>query len=91
MEYLNLISIPAIVTAVYLIIEVIKKATNNNEKVSHFYPLIGLALGVVSGVVCFFFIPDVIPAPNIVVAVIIGAASGLSATGTNQIIKQLNK
>lgn len=89
MEYLNLISVPAIVGAVYAIIEVIKKATNNNEKVSHFYPLIGLFLGLVAGLVCFYFIPDIIAAPNVVVALVIGASSGLAATGTNQAIKQL--
>lgn len=30
MEYLNLISVPAIATAVYLLIEVLKKAFNNS-------------------------------------------------------------
>ena len=91
MEFLTVISVPAIVAAVYAIIEVIKKATNNNEKLSHFYPLIGLVLGAVAGVVCFYFIPDTIAAPNIVVAIIIGASSGLAATGTNQIVKQLTE
>jgi hypothetical protein len=89
MEYLSIISVPAIVAAVYAIIEVIKKATNNNEKVSHFYPLIGLVLGVISGVICYYFIPDIIAAPNVVLAIILGGASGLAATGTNQILKQL--
>lgn len=91
MEYLNLISIPAIVAAVYLLIEVIKKATKNNEKVSHFYPLIGLGLGIIAGIICFYFIPDIIPASNVMIAMVIGGASGLSATGTNQIFKQINK
>ncbi len=91
MDYLNLISVPAIATAVYLLIEVIKKATNNNETLLKFVPLIALVLGAVSGVVCYYFIPSIIPANNVVVAIIIGGASGLSATGTNQIIKQLTK
>ena len=91
MEYLSIISVPAIVAAVYAIIEVIKKATNNNEKVSHFYPLIGLVLGVISGVICYYFIPDIIAAPNVVLAIVLGGASGLAATGTNQVIKQLKK
>ena len=91
MEYLSLISVPAIATAVYLLIEVLKKAVNNNEKVLRFVPLIALGLGAIAGVICYYFIPSTIPANNVVVAIIIGAASGLSATGTNQIIKQLNK
>jgi len=91
MDYLNLISVPAIATAVYLIIEVLKKALNNSEKFLRFVPLISLGLGAIAGVVCFFFIPSIIPATNVVVAIIIGAASGLTATGTNQIFKQFTK
>lgn len=91
MEYLNLISVPAIATAVYLIIEVLNEAFNNNEKFLRFIPLISLSIGVIAVVICFFFIPSIIPATNVVVAIIIGAASGLTATGTNQIFKQFNK
>lgn len=91
MDYLNLISVPAIATAVYLIIEILKKTFNNSEKFLRVIPLASLLIGSVAGVVCFYFIPSIIPAANVVVAIIIGAASGLTATGTNQIFKQLNK
>lgn len=91
MEYLNLISVPAIATAVYLLIEVLKKAFNNSEKFLRLIPLISLVIGVIAGVICFYFIPSIIPATNVVVAIIIGGASGLTATGTNQIVKQLTK
>ena len=91
MDYLNLISVPAIATAVYFIIEVLKKAFNNSEKFLRLVPLIALGLGAIAGIICFFFIPSIIPATNIVVAIIIGGASGLTATGTNQIVKQLSK
>ena len=91
MEYLSLISVPAIVAAVYLIIEVIKKAVNYSEKFNRFIPLVALILGVIAGIICYFFIPAIIPANNLVVAIIIGGASGLASTGTNQIFKQFNK
>lgn len=91
MEYLNLISVPAIAMAVYLLIEVLKKVFNNNEKFLRLIPLISLTIGVIAGVICFYFIPSIIPATNVVVAIIIGGASGLTATGTNQIVKQLTK
>ena len=91
MEYLNLISVPAIATTVYLLIEVLKKAFNNNEKFLRLIPLFSLTIGVIAGIICFYFIPSIIPASNIVVAIIIGGASGLTATGTNQIVKQLTK
>lgn len=91
MEYLELISVPAIVTVVYALIEIIKKCVGNNEKFKRFIPLIATAIGAICGVVCFFALPSIIPASNVVVAIVIGGASGLTATGTNQIIKQLGK
>ncbi len=91
MDYLNIISVPAIATAVYFLIEVLKKAFNNNVKFSRFIPLISLIIGIVAGVICFYFIPSIIPATNVILAIIIGGASGLTATGTNQIFKQINK
>lgn len=91
MEYLDLISVPAIATAVYLLIEVLKKVFNNNEKFLRLIPLISLVIGVLAGVICFYFIPSIIPTTNVVVAIIVGGASGLAATGTNQIVKQLTK
>ena len=91
MEYLELISVPAIVTVVYALIEIIKKCVGENEKFKRFIPLIATAIGAICGVVCFFALPSIIPASNVVVAIVIGGASGLTATGTNQIIKQLGK
>ena len=91
MEYLELISVPAIVIVVYFIIEIIKKCVGNNEKFKRFIPLIATAIGAICGVVCFFAFPSIITASNVVVAIVIGGASGLTATGTNQIIKQLGK
>ena len=85
----TIITVPAIVTIVYTIIELLKRITGQSEKFKKFIPLVALALGAISGVVCFYFIPGVLDVENIVVAIVIGAASGLSATGTNQVIKQL--
>ena len=89
-QYLELISVPAIATIVYWIVNLVKVAVNN-DKFNRFIPLLATGLGVVCGVVAFFATPQIIPAENIFVAVIIGGASGLTATGTNQIIKQLTK
>ena len=90
-QYLNLISVPAIAAVVYWTINVIKHAVGENEKFKRCIPLIATALGIVCGIICFYALPSIIPAPNIVVAIVIGGASGLTATGTNQIIKQLGK
>ena len=91
MEYLELISVPAIATIVYWVINIIKYSVQENEKSKRFIPLISAALGAVLGVVAFYALPSIIPADNVCVAILVGGASGLTATGTNQIIKQLTK
>lgn len=90
-QYLNLISVPVIAAIVYWVINLIKYATKQNEKFMRFVPLVAAALGAVLGVVAFYALPSIIPAENVFVAILIGIASGLTATGTNQIIKQLGK
>ncbi len=91
MEYLELISVPAIAAIVYWVINIIKYAVKGNETFKRFIPLIAAGLGAVLGVVAFYAVPSIIPAANVVVAIVIGGASGLTATGANQIIKQLEK
>ena len=90
-QYLELISVPAIAAVIYWVINLIKYTVGDNETFKRFIPLIATALGIVCGVVCFFLIPTIVPADNVLVAIVIGGASGLTATGTNQIIKQLTK
>ena len=90
-QYLELISVPAIAAIVYWIIALLKYAVKENETFKRFIPIIAAVLGAVFGVVAFYALPSIIPAPNVVVAIIIGGASGLTATGANQIIKQLSK
>ena len=75
-QYLNLISVPAIAAVVYWTINVIKHAVGENEKFKRCIPLIATALGIVCGIICFYALPSIIPAPNIVVAIVIGGASG---------------
>ena len=83
--------IPAIAAVVYTIIDIVKTACGGDEKFKRFIPLISAALGAICGVVSFYFIPGVIDTGNLLVAIIIGASSGLSATGINQTVKQLTK
>ncbi len=85
------ISVPVIVGIVYGIAELIKMATNSNEKVLAFMPLIALALGAVSGIIAYWGFSGVINAQNFWQALLIGSASGLSATGANQVFKQISK
>ena len=86
-SYLELVSVPAIAAIVYWVIAIIKYAVKENETFKRFIPLIGVILGVAA----YYLVPGIVPADNVVVAIIVGGASGLTATGVNQIIKQLGK
>ena len=62
-----------------------------NEKLIRIIPLIACIVGIVLGILCFYAFPTIISASNLLTAVLIGGSSGLSATGCNQIFKQLKK
>ena len=87
----TIVTIPAIAAIVYTIIDVIKTACGGDEKFKRFIPLITVILGGICGIIAFNYVPGLIETDNILVAIVIGAASGLSATGTNQAVKQLSK
>lgn len=90
-ELLTSVSVPAIAAVVYFVVEIVKHATNSNEKFMRLIPLFSACLGLICGAVAYFAIPQIVPTDNVVVALVIGAASGLTATGFNQIIKQAKK
>ena len=82
-------SIPALAAIVYTIIDIAKTALGGDERFKRFIPLISCLLGAGCGVVAFYCVPGVMETENLLVALVLGAASGLSATGANQIGKQL--
>ena len=82
-------TIPALAAIVYTIIDIAKTALGGDERFKRFIPLIACVLGAICGVVAFYCVPGVMETENLLVAIVLGAASGLSATGTNQIAKQL--
>lgn len=86
----EIVSVPIIVTIVFAA-NALLKHTFGNDKFNRFLPLISCFLGIVFGVIAFLFVPDVMPTDNVVVAGVLGASSGLSATGFHQIIKQFKK
>ena len=90
-NFVDFATIPAIAAIVYTIIDIVKTAVGGDEKFKRFIPLIACILGAVCGVVAFYFVPGVFQTDNLLVAIVLGASSGLSATGTNQAVKQLTK
>ena len=83
--------VPALAAIVYTIIDIAKTAMGSDERFRRFIPLIACVLGAVCGVIAFYFVPGVMGTDNLLVAIVLGSASGLSATGTNQAVKQLTK
>ena len=87
--FTEITTIPSLAAIVYTIIDVAKTAMGGDEKFRRFIPLIACVLGAICGVVAFYFVSGVMDTQNLLVAIVLGAASGLSATGTNQVVKQL--
>jgi uncharacterized membrane protein len=74
---------------VYGAAELYKRAVGERETLIRLIPLFGAMLGAVLGLVAYFAAPEIIAASNVFTAVLTGGASGLAATGGNQILKQL--
>ena len=88
----EIVIIPSIGAVVYFIITLYKQTiAQDREPYLRVIPLISGLLGIVLGVVALYATPKIVPTESLFTAMLIGGASGLSATGTNQILKQLTK
>ena len=83
---MEIIGIPAIVVISYMITETFKMFINKK-----YLPIVAGISGGMLGVLSFVLQIDIMPATDIVSALAIGIISGLAATGSNQIIKQIKK
>lgn len=82
-------SIPAIVVICYLVGIGLKAI--GKEQVDKFIPTIVGVVGALLGLATFLTIPNFIPGDNWAIALATGIVSGLSATGINQIVKQIKE
>lgn len=87
---LEIVSVPVIVAIVYGAMALYKHFVKSETWIK-LIPLWAALLGVLLGIFAYFVVPEIIPAENVLVAILIGGASGLAATGTNQIYKQITK
>lgn len=71
----------------YIVVALIRKTKIANE----WLPLISGGLGVVLSIVFFLVAPSIVPCDTIDTAVFYGFFCGLSATGSNQVLKQAVK
>ena len=79
----GLATIPSIIVICYLVAQGVKATALDNK----YIPIICGFCGGILGVVALYVVPDF--AADILTAVAVGIVSGLSATGINQIYKQL--
>ena len=86
-------SIPIIVVICYIIGEIYKVVFRKKKEAKKIIPMVMAIMGGILGILIYQTNPEIIfNVDNIWVAIVVGIASGESATGTNQIIKQiLNK
>ena len=82
--------IPAIAVIVWFICLNIKTFCPI-KKMDNYIPCIAGALGIILAVVIYLTVPGFMPASDWPTVVCIGIASGLAATGGNEIYKQLTK
>lgn len=86
---MEIITIPVITAITYAIVEIVKMATGCSDGFKRFIPLLACGLGIGCALIAFFFIPGVLPTTNAFIAMVIGGASGLAATGIYENIKNL--
>lgn len=89
---LEIISVPVIVGIVYFVMAVYKTLVKNAPAIwTSLIPVWAAVLGVGFGILAYYCVPEVMPAENVLVAVLIGLSSGLGAVGVHQVGKQIGK
>lgn len=88
---MEIVIVPVISTLVYLLMQGYKKyIAKNREKYMQIIPVISGGLGAIISVILYFVEPTILPTTSIATTLLVGIASGLSATGFHQIVKQLS-
>ena len=85
---MDYVGIPVIVVISYILGEIYKTVfTTDNAR--RFIPIFMVIVGGCLGIAVYFTSPQIISVETFWDAALVGIVSGASATGTNQIIKQL--
>ena len=87
---MNFTGVPIIVILCYIVAEIYKVIFKQNDNARKLIPVFMAITGAIISIVIYYTNKEMLyNAKNIWVALEIGIVSGVSATGTNQIIKQL--
>lgn len=89
-QLLGFTAVPAIVIIAYFVGFFFKTVVTTNA-VNKYIPVICPSVGMVLGIIAYFFTPNIMPAEDPISAAAIGIVSGLAATGVNQMIRQFTK
>ena len=85
-------SIPIIVLCCYIVVEIYKVLFKKKKETYKLIPILVAITGGILGILIFLTAPEIMfDVENIWIALGVGIVSGVSSTGTNQIIKQLFK
>ena len=87
---MDFVSVPIIVLICYMIGEIYKVLFKHRQELYKLIPIIVAFIGGILGVLIYITTPEMIfNVNNLWNALLIGIMSGSSATGTNQIVKQI--
>ena len=87
---MEFISVPIIVVICYMVGEIYKVVFKKNTKAYKLIPILVAIIGGILGVIIYYTSNEIIfNATNMWNAMLIGIVSGFTATGTNQVIKQM--
>lgn len=88
---MNIVTLPVIIVICYITGEIIKIVFNNKTKIKKLIPFILGILGGIIGVLIYITNKEVIQTTSIWESILVGTISGLSSTGTNQLIKKIKE
>ena len=87
----ELCSIPTIATLCYGFVELLKRTFGKDGRLKNAYPLISASLGCFIGVITFLLDPDLMMTDSVLSSALAGVASGLSATGGNEMLQRVRR
>ena len=88
---MNIVTLPVIIVICYITGEIIKIVFNNKTKIKKLIPFILGMLGGLIGVLIYITNKELIQTTSIWESILVGTISGLSSTGTNQLIKKIKE
>lgn len=89
MQFYEMCGIPVIAIVCFVFVEIVKRTFGNDKKLKNAYPLIAALMGAALGLIAFLTDPNIMPTKSVIASVFAGMISGLSATGSNEIIQRM--